>query len=71
MKVYNQPYILASLKDKQTELGEMFGDGRDNSGTLFCSYCLSRDKKYIITSCTNDKGEFTESHVINIDIPDR
>ncbi|KFM61514.1 Mediator of RNA polymerase II transcription subunit 13, partial [Stegodyphus mimosarum] len=71
MKMYNRPFILASVKDKQAELGEMFGDRRENSGVLYCSYCLTKDKRFILACCTNDKGEFTETNVININIPNR
>ncbi|XP_035228921.1 mediator of RNA polymerase II transcription subunit 13-like [Stegodyphus dumicola] len=71
MKMYNRPFILASVKDKQAELGEMFGDRRENSGVLYCSYCLTKDKRFILACCTNDKGEFTETNVINVNIPNR
>ncbi|CAL1281519.1 unnamed protein product [Larinioides sclopetarius] len=70
-QIFNQPYVIASVKDKQTELGEMFGDRREKCGILYCSYCLTQDKKYILACCTNDKGEFTETTVINIGIPNR
>ncbi|GFR23142.1 mediator of RNA polymerase II transcription subunit 13 [Trichonephila clavata] len=69
--VFNQAYVIASVKDKQTELGEMFGDRREKCGVLYCCYCLTKDKKYILACCTNDKGEFTETTVINIGIPNR
>ena len=70
-RVYSPPYILASLKDKQTELGESFGELSKQSGELFCSYCLSHDQKWMLVSCTDSKGEFLETQVINIDVPNR
>ncbi|GIX70393.1 mediator of RNA polymerase II transcription subunit 13 [Caerostris extrusa] len=70
--IYNQPYVIASVKDKQTELNEMFGDRREKKcGILYCSYCLTKDRKYILACCTNDKGEFTDTTIINIEIPNR
>ncbi|GIX80783.1 mediator of RNA polymerase II transcription subunit 13 [Caerostris darwini] len=69
--IYNQPYVIASVKDKQTELNEMFGDRREKCGILYCSYCLTKDRKYILACCTNDKGEFTDTTIINIEIPNR
>ncbi|XP_015914163.1 mediator of RNA polymerase II transcription subunit 13 isoform X2 [Parasteatoda tepidariorum] len=69
--IYKQPYILASLKDKQKELVEMFGDRRENCGILYCTYCLTKDRKYLLTCCTNDRGEFMETNIINIGIPNR
>ncbi|XP_054707333.1 mediator of RNA polymerase II transcription subunit 13-like [Uloborus diversus] len=71
LKIYNQPFILASVKDKQTELNEMFGDRKQSASVLYCSYCLTKDKRFILASCTNDKGEFTETNIINISIPSK
>ncbi|UXI14674.1 Citron Rho-interacting kinase [Sarcoptes scabiei] len=71
IELHTTPYILAPLKDKQTELGEMFGDRREKSQILFCSYCLTDDKKWLVASCTNDKGDILQTKVININIPNR
>lgn len=70
-QLYTTPFILAPLKDKQTELGEMFGDRREKCQILYCSYCLTEDKKWLIASCTNDKGDILHTKVININIPNR
>ncbi|XP_053203411.1 mediator of RNA polymerase II transcription subunit 13-like isoform X2 [Panonychus citri] len=70
-RVYTPPYILAPLKDKQTELGEMFGDGREKSQILYCAYCLTEDQKWLVVTCSNDKGDLLESTLINIEIPNR
>jgi len=70
-KMFTPPYILAPMKDKQTELGEMFGDRREKSSVLFCAYCITEDQRWLLASVTNDKGEMSESTVININIMER
>lgn len=70
-KVYMPPFILAPLKDKQTELGEMFGDRTERSQILFASYCLTEDQKFIAVTCCNEKGDLVENSLINIQIPNR
>lgn len=70
-RFYAPPYILAPLKDKQTELGEMFGDRKEKSQTLYCCYCLTENQKMLIVSCSNGKGDILESTVINVEVPNR
>lgn len=70
-RIYTPPFILAPLKDKQTELGEMFGDRREKSQILYCAYCITEDKKWLVVACSNDKGDLLESTLINIEIPKR
>lgn len=70
-RVFTPPFILAPTKDKQTELGEMFGDRREKSSVLFCSYCITEDQRWLLASLTNDRGEMSESAVININISER
>lgn len=70
-RMFTPPYILAPLKDKQTELGESYGDRRENSTVMFCSYCITEDQRWLLATVTNDKGEMSESTVININIVDR
>lgn len=70
-KIYMPPFILAPLKDKQTELGEMFGDRMERSQILFASYCLVENQKFIAVTCCNDKGDLVENSLINIQIPNR
>lgn len=70
-RMFTPPFILAPLKDKQTELGEMFGDRREKSSVIFCSYCITEDQRWLLASLTNEKGEMSESTVININVPDR
>lgn len=70
-KMFAPPFILAPMKDKQTELGEMFGDRREKSSVLFCSYCITEDRRWLLASVTNEKGEMSETTVININIIDR
>lgn len=70
-RMFSLPFILAPLKDKQTELGEMFGDRREKSHILYCIYCLTEDQRYLLATCTNDKGDMLETCCINIEIPNR
>lgn len=70
-RMYSPPYILAPMKDKQTELGESFGDRKEKCTILYCTYCLSEDQRCLLAACTDDRGEIMESVVINIEIPNR
>lgn len=70
-RMFTPPFILAPMKDKQTELGEMFGDRREKSSVLFCSYCITEDQRWLLASITNDKGEMSDTTVININVIDR
>jgi len=70
-KFYTPPFILAPLKDKQTELGEISGDRRERSQTMFCAYCLSEDQRWLMVSLSNEKGNLLESTLINVEIPGR
>ncbi|XP_076344543.1 mediator of RNA polymerase II transcription subunit 13-like isoform X2 [Tachypleus tridentatus] len=70
-RLHSPPFILAPLKDKQTELGEMFGDRQEKSNILYCTYCLVEDQRWLVASCTNGKGEVLETCSINVEIPNR
>ncbi|XP_033098665.1 mediator of RNA polymerase II transcription subunit 13-like [Anneissia japonica] len=68
-RLYTPPYVLAPIKDKQTELGETFGERQQQWGELFCVYCLSHDQRWILATCTDNKGETMDTKVISIDVP--
>lgn len=70
-RMYTPPFVLAPLKDKQTELGHMFGDQREKSHNLFVCYCLTEDQKWLVASCSNERGDLLETTVINIEVPNR
>lgn len=70
-RIYTPPFILAPLKDKQTELEEMFGDRREKSQIIYCAYCLTEDQKWLVVTCSNDKGDLLESTLINVEVPKR
>lgn len=59
------------MKDKQTELGETFGEAGQKYNVLFVGYCLSHDQRWILASCTDLYGELLETCIINIDVPNR
>ena len=65
------PFILAPLKDKQAELGEMFGETREKSQILYCSYCVTEDQRFLVASVSNEKGDIMENTVIYIEVPNR
>ncbi|GFS56681.1 mediator of RNA polymerase II transcription subunit 13 [Nephila pilipes] len=64
-------FTLAPQKDKQTELGEMFGDRREKSSILYCTYCLTEDQRWLVASCTDDKGDVLQTCCISIEVPNR
>lgn len=71
IKLYAPPFILAPVKDKQTELGETFGEAGQKYNVLFVGYCLSHDQRWLLASCTDLYGELLETCIINIDVPNR
>lgn len=71
LRLYTPPFILAPVKDKQTELGETFGEASQKYNVLFVGYCLSHDQRWILATCTDLYGELLETCIINIDVPNR
>uniref|UniRef100_A0A8C5GU53 Mediator of RNA polymerase II transcription subunit 13 n=1 Tax=Gouania willdenowi TaxID=441366 RepID=A0A8C5GU53_GOUWI len=71
LRLYTPPFILAPVKDKQTELGETFGEASQKYNVLFVAYCLSHDQRWLLATCTDLYGELLETCIINIDIPNR
>ncbi|GAB0198214.1 mediator of RNA polymerase II transcription subunit 13 [Grus japonensis] len=71
IRLYTPPFILAPVKDKQTELGETFGEAGQKYNVLFVGYCLSHDQRWLLASCTDLYGEQLETCIINIDVPNR
>lgn len=72
--VFSPAFILAPVKEsrgRHKEAEEALGDPREKSTTLFCTYCLSEDQKWIIASATDELGEILETITINIEIPNR
>lgn len=71
LRLYTPPFILAPVKDKQTELGETFGEAAQKYNVLFVGYCLSHDQRWLLASCTDQHGELLETCIISIDVPNR
>lgn len=71
IRTFNPPFILAPTKDKQAELGEMFGDHQERSSILFVSYCLSEDQRWLLASVSTERGELLRNASINVAVPDR
>lgn len=71
LRLYTPSFILAPVKDKQTELGETFGEASQKYNVLFVGYCLSHDQRWLLASCTDQHGELLESCIISIDVPNR
>lgn len=59
------------MKDKQTELGETFGEASQKYNVLFVGYCLSHDQRWLLATATDLYGELLETCVISIDVPNR
>ena len=68
--MYNPTFMLAPLPDAQKE-AEVLNSPRDTTSTLFCSYCLSEDQRWLLASCTDERGEMRQTIAINIHIPNR
>ncbi|CDQ73599.1 unnamed protein product, partial [Oncorhynchus mykiss] len=71
LRLYTPPFILAPTKDKQTELGETFGEASQKYNVLFVGYCLSHDQRWLLATCTDLYGELLETCIISIDVPNR
>ena len=71
IQLYSPPFILAPIKDKQTEPGETFGEASQKYNVLFVGYCLSHDQRWLLASCTDLHGELLETCVVNIALPSR
>lgn len=71
IQLYSPPFILAPIKDKQTELGETFGEASQKYNVLFVGYCLSHDQRWLLASCTDLHGELLETCIVNIALPNR
>ena len=71
IQLYSPPFILAPIKDKQTEPGETLGEASQKYNVLFVGYCLSHDQRWLLASCTDLHGELLETCVVNIALPNR
>lgn len=71
LKLYAPPYVLAPLKDKQSQLAESCGEKLEKSNVIFCGYCLSEDQRWLLATFTDQRGEMTEMCTVNIEIPNR
>ncbi|XP_075069949.1 mediator of RNA polymerase II transcription subunit 13-like isoform X2 [Mixophyes fleayi] len=70
-QIYSPPFLLAPTKDKQTELGETFGEAGQKYNVMFVGYCLSHDQRWLLACCTDIQGELLETCVVNIHVPNR
>ncbi|XP_073486447.1 mediator of RNA polymerase II transcription subunit 13-like [Aquarana catesbeiana] len=70
-QLYSPPFLLAPTKDKQTELGETFGEAGQKYNVLFVGYCLSHDQRWLLASCTDLQGELLDTCIVNIHVPNR
>lgn len=71
VRLYSPPFVLAPMKTKQLQLAESCGKDPEVSNTLFCAYCLSEDQRWLLATCTDERGEMMETCTINIEIPNR
>ncbi|CAF1461413.1 unnamed protein product, partial [Adineta ricciae] len=72
MQLYTPAYILSPKSDFRFKaFADISEQTNINGSILFCSYCLSDDQRYLLASCSDDRGELLETCSINIEVPDR
>ncbi|CAF4766441.1 unnamed protein product, partial [Rotaria sp. Silwood1] len=72
MQLYTPAYILSPKSDFRFKpFTDITEQTNINGSILFCSYCLSDDQRYLLASCSDDRGELLETCSINIEVPDR
>ncbi|CAF0878211.1 unnamed protein product, partial [Didymodactylos carnosus] len=71
MQLYTPAYILSPKSDFRYKSFSDPNEISNNGCVLFCSYCLSDDQRYLLVSCSDDRGELLETCSINIEISDR
>ncbi|CAF0742850.1 unnamed protein product [Didymodactylos carnosus] len=71
MQVYTPAYILSPKSDFRYKSFSDPNEISNNGCVLFCSYCLSDDQRYLLVSCSDDRGELLETCSINIEVTDR
>jgi hypothetical protein len=84
--VYVPAYILAPMKDRTIcDLDPSVSNNGgpinglvpsvavrpDKFAVLYVSYCLSEDQRWLVASCTDERGELVDSCTIGIDVPNR
>ncbi|XP_032239146.2 mediator of RNA polymerase II transcription subunit 13 isoform X2 [Nematostella vectensis] len=71
-KLYSCPYILdtslTGIESSEDSLDSMLPSTRTTS-VLYCGYCLSRDQRWLLTSCTDGSGELMETTAISVGQP--
>ncbi|XP_049867276.1 mediator of RNA polymerase II transcription subunit 13 [Pectinophora gossypiella] len=73
-KLFSPAWVLApprALKEVAETWGQAGGGGAAGAGTLFLSYCLSHDQRWLLAAATDARGELLDTHAINIHVPPR
>ena len=70
MRLYSPPFIISPTRASTLSLTARESH-RDPTRVLFCGYCLSHDQRFLLASCTDNRGELLETCVINIEVPNR
>ena len=72
MQLYTPAYILSPKSDfRFKSFADINEQTNSNGSVLFCSYCLSDDQRYLLATCSDDRGELLETCSINIEVPER
>ncbi|CAF1506425.1 unnamed protein product, partial [Adineta steineri] len=72
MQLYTPAYILSPKSDfRFKSFADITEQTNINGSILFCSYCLSDDQRYLLATCSDDRGELLETCSINIEVTDR
>ncbi|XP_055343642.1 LOW QUALITY PROTEIN: mediator of RNA polymerase II transcription subunit 13-like [Paramacrobiotus metropolitanus] len=61
--VYTPPYVLLGRREKGETVG---GEGKEKSQALFFAYCVTEDQRWLVVSCTDDRGELLETQIMNV-----
>lgn len=72
LQLYTPAYVLSPKWDfRFKSFADPIEQMNQNGSILFCSYCLSDDQRYVLVSCSDERGELKETCSINIEVPDR
>ena len=70
IRLYTPPFVIAPARDVAPVPTDVT-DTAQSACTLLVTYCLSEDQRWLIASCTDERGEMMETCTINIEIPNR
>lgn len=67
---FNPPYILLPHKERNDKIDGL-GEVKEGSHSLFFAYCITEDQRWLLVSCTDERGEMLDTQIISIWVADR